>query len=137
MNEIKGVFSISYGDPEHIVVIDDHKQPVCLNDEEQEFIDMVFSFLASRVDLSNLRLDKRSDNYTSLIYGEYNDFLRFRLSARTKWLSLRLPSDIKASNMDNSLFDAQKNKKQLHWKAKLNSLKDVAIFKDFIIASCI
>ena len=98
---------------------------------------MVFSFLASRVDLSDLRLDKRSDNYTSLIYGEYNDFLRFRLSARTKWLSLRLPSDIKASNMDNSLFDAQKNKKQLHWKAKLNSLKDVAIFKDFIIASCI
>lgn len=110
MSEIKGVFSISYGDPEHIVVIDDHKQPVCLNDEEQEFIDMVFSFLASRVDLSDLRLDKRSDNYTSLIYGEYNDFLRFRLSARTKWLSLRLPSDIKASNMDNSLFDAQKNK---------------------------
>ena len=48
MSEIKGVFSISYGDPEHIVVIDDHKQPVCLNDEEQEFIDMVFSFLASR-----------------------------------------------------------------------------------------
>lgn len=137
MSEVKGIFSISYGDPEHILVIDDNKQPVCLNDEEQEFIDNVFSFLASSVDISDLRLDKRSDNYTSLIYGEYNDFLRFRLSAHTKWLSLRLPSDVKADNMNNPLFDAQKNKKQLHWKAKLNSLEDVSSFKEFIIASCV
>lgn len=137
MSELKGVFTISYGDPERIVVINNRKRSVCLNDEEQEFIDMVFSFLASSVDISDLRLEKRSDDYTSLIYGEYNDFLRFRLSTRTKWLSLRLPFDVQVNNMDNPLFDAQKNKKQFHWKAKLNSLEDVASFKDFIIASCV
>lgn len=137
MSEMKGVFVIRYDCEKHSIVIEKRNRVVCLNDEEQKFIDMIYSFLASYVDLSNLRLDKRSDNYTSLIYGEYNDFLRFRLSPRTKWLSLRLPSDIKADNIDNPLFDAQKNKNQFHWKAKLNSLEDVVDFKDFIVASCV
>lgn len=132
-----GVFSIVFDAESGTISIDRHEREVCLNSEEKEFIDLVYSYLSPRVDSSLLRLEKRSDNYTTLVYGEYNDFLRFRLSPRTKWLSLRLPFDVMADNMDNPLFSAQKNKNQLHWKAKFDSIEDVSLFKYFIIASCV
>lgn len=106
-----------------------------INNDEQQLVDIVLSYFPDEIS-SQIRLERRSKNYISMFYGA-NDFFRFKYTPKSKWISLRLPFDIAADNLQNPLFAAQVNKKQSHWKATLNSLDDLKHFKDFIIASCI
>ena len=96
---------------------------------ELKLIVIILSFLPSDI-ARCVTLERRSKNYISMFYGA-NDFLR------RKWISLRLPRELSSENVDNPLFAAQHNKKQLHWQANLTSLEDLELLKNFIIASCI
>lgn len=103
---------------------------------EVHFFQSLTELLSDSIDISKIRLEKRSDNYTSVIYGENNNFLRFKLTPKTKWLSINITGDDAKNNIDNPLFAAQKNKKQFHWKASINSIDDLPAFKTFIVNSC-
>lgn len=106
-----------------------------LNSDEEAALKIISSFLPNEL-LNYVSVERRSKNYVSMFCG-VNDFLRFKYSARSKWLSLRLPHDVAALNVDNPLFSAQSNKKQLHWRGNLCSLEDLELFKEFIFASCV
>ena len=110
---------------------------LCLTTDEEKLLEIVMGFLANSVDILMVGVEKRSYDYTSLIYGGLNDFFRFKYTSRTKWVSLRLPISIQKENMGNPLFAAQKNKNQLHWKSSLSSLSDLEALKPYIIASCV
>lgn len=106
-----------------------------LNPDEKEALKIIFSFLPNEL-LKHISVERRSNDYISMFCG-VNDFLRLKYSARSKWLSLRLPRSVAKQNIDSPLFAAQSNKKQLHWRGNLKSLEDLELFKDFIASSCV
>lgn len=132
-----GVINIGFDFENQCFVFGADEKKLVLTIEEQQLLEIVMGFLSDNIDISMVGIEKRSNDYTSVVYGGLNDFMRFKYTDRTKWVSLRLPFDVAADNMENPLFDAQKNKKQLHWKAKLNSLDDLEALKPYIIASCV
>lgn len=107
-----------------------------LTDMEFSLVQKISSILSTNPNYDNLQIVERSSNYYSIVLG-MNDFLRFKFTSRSKWISLRLPSSIMAENISNPLFTAQKNKAQLHWKAELSTIDDVNNLSDFILAACI
>lgn len=104
---------------------------------EEAFSKTIISLLSDSVDTSQIRLERRSDAYVSMFYGEYNDFLRFKLSEKTKWISIRMSRDDQLENIDNPLFSAQKNKKQFHWKSQIADIEDFSIYKSFLVNACL
>lgn len=119
------------------IIVGEPVKELCLSPEEENLVEIVMGYLTDSVDVSMLGLEKRSNDYTTFVYGGMNDFLRFKYSSRAKWISLRLPAAIQKDNLENPLFAAQRNKRQLHWKSSLSSLSDLEALKPFIIASCV
>lgn len=105
------------------------------NSDEEAAFKIICSFLPCDL-LDRVFIERRSKDYISMFCG-VNDFLRLKYSTRSKWLSLRLPHDVAALNVDNPLFSVQTNKNQLHWRGYLRSLDDLKLFKDLIVASCV
>lgn len=99
--------------------------------EETTFIKFVFSLFP----VNSVSVDKRSNNYLSIIF-QNNDFLRFKLTSNTKWISLDLPYELRPKYINSPLFAAQSKKTVRHWKAKLNTVSDMEKYKELIIASC-
>lgn len=129
---------ISFSFDEHSVTISSSfDKELNMSDLEEEFYNSILELLSDTIDTSLIRVERRSDAYVSAIYGENNNFLRFKLSDKTKWISIFLTFDDKKDNMDNPLFEAQKNKKQFHWKSKLSNSKDYSVYKQFLINSCL
>lgn len=129
--------TFSFDSEKNIVSItSDFEKSLSMNECESQLLEIVLSFLSSSEYIEELHVERRSRDYISLICGE-NDFFRFKYSDRSKWCSIRLPKSLQLSNQDNELFDAQKNKKQLHWKADLKSMSDLELLKSFIIESCL
>lgn len=106
-----------------------------LTSDEEGVFGIIFSYLPCDL-LDHVFIERRSKDYVSMFCGA-NDFLRLKFSSKSKWISLRLPRDLAAANTENPLFSAQSNKKQLHWRASLNSLEDLSLFRNFIVASCV
>ena len=98
--------------------------------EEDDFLARLLPLLPRDV-----VIERRSDDYLSVVC-ENNDFLRFKLTPRTKWLSLNLPRDLRKQYESDDLFAAQKKKSTIHWKATITDASDVDKFKDLIIAAC-
>jgi len=98
--------------------------------EEDDFLARLLPLLPRDV-----VIERRSDDYLSVIC-ENNDFLRFKLTPRTKWLSLNLPRDLRKQYESDDLFAAQKKKSAIHWKATITDASDVGKFKDLIVAAC-
>lgn len=105
------------------------------NIDEEAAFKIIYSFLPTEL-LNHVSIERRSKDYISMFCG-VNDFLRLKYSAKSKWLSLRLPRDVADKNTDNPLFSAQTNKKQLHWRGNLQTLDDLKLFREFIFASCV
>ena len=113
------------------------KKELNMTDLEESAYNKILNLISESADLSKVHLEKNSDAYTSLVYGKYNDFVRFKLTERTKWISIRMiPSDRQA-NKDNPLFADQKNKNQLHWKVKIKNIDEIFSYQKFIINACL
>lgn len=98
--------------------------------EEDDFLARLLPLLPRDV-----VIERRSDDYLSVVC-ENNDFLRFKLTPRTKWLSINLPRDLRKQYESDDLFAAQKKKSAIHWKAIITDASDVDKFKDLIVAAC-
>lgn len=129
-----GVITIGYDFESNEIILNQPRE-VSLNPIEKRAVEIILGFFPAS-EVSKIHLEKLSDNYTSVFYGDANDFLRFKFTDRTKWLSIRLSSKDKEENLFNPLFSAQSNKKQLHWKAKISDLSELNNFKPFILGSC-
>lgn len=82
---------------------------------------------------ANPVLQRRSQSYLSLCLGD-NDFLRIKYTDRTKWISI----DSWAAQLEDEdpLFIAHENKRQRHWKAKLDDISDVERFDALVVKAC-
>lgn len=107
-----------------------------LNDDEKKFVDIVFEMLEGDVDVSKLKVTRKSDNYATIeIQGaEYDsDLIRFKYTGKAKWISIFLSEEDRRKYVDDPLFEAQKKKTQLHWKSKMNALEELYCYKKLLI----
>lgn len=68
-------------------------------------------------------------DYTTLKYKDY-DIVRLKYGDLSKWIEVFVRD--KKKYMDNPLFEAQKNKNQLYWKSKINTIEDLDKYIDII-----
>lgn len=102
------------------------RKEVDLTEFEEQFVEALFLELSKHIDVTVLRLDKRSNAYTTIICSEdyLSDFLRFKLTDRTKWFSVAVSQEDILIHKESELFKDQKNKNERYWKVKMNSHTD-------------
>lgn len=93
----------------------------------------ILTKIASDLNLTNYKIENKSNNYSTLCYLNY-DIIRLKYTNKSKWISILLTKDDKKKYINNSLFEQQKNKNQLFWKSIINS--DIEVYYDFIKNSC-
>lgn len=113
------------------------KREVCLTNFEEKFYNILLETLSDEVDISKISLQKNSDSYTSVCYKEGigADFLRFKLTERTRWMSLSIANEDVDKYRDDLFFAAQKNKNQRHWRANLVNIDSFVPYKQLIVNS--
>jgi len=104
-------------------------------DEELRACQIIKEALADRFDVSAFSVEKKSSNYTTLVYKKH-DVLRVKITDRAKWISVYVYGDDRDAYADSPLFAIEKNKQQLAWKAAIEKADDVAGFADFCAKSC-
>ncbi len=83
---------------------------------------------------ADLRLQRRSDSYITLLAGSKCDFCRIKASANVLWFSLDLvgaPDEIKADPRLQSI----ENTRLRHWKFYLSGMDEFSRFSDLILWS--
>lgn len=111
-----------------------------LTEQEKDFVDALFDMLKDCIDLKELDVMKKASEYATVIIKSKKlergyDLVRFKLTPRTMWAAVWMTPETMEKCGDDALFDAQKNKKQSHWKSKLNSPDDVLKLKPVLIAA--
>ncbi len=107
-----------------------------LNEEETELATTAINLLVEGgVDERLIRVVRKSDSYATIVArGEFDeDLLRFKYTPRAKWAAVPMTPENMAANSDNPLFAAQRNRRQLVWKAKLADVGDVSKVVSFAV----
>ena len=109
------------------------KRELNINEDEQAIADHFIDVILKQKPEMNPVLERRSESYISLCQGE-TDFLRIKFTSRARWISI----DSWAAELeeDDPLFEAQTNKRQRHWKAKLDDISDIEQFDDYVVRAC-
>ena len=81
---------------------------------------------------NDVTLERRSNAYLTLLHGD-RDFLRFKYTDRTKWLSVAVDGPY-ISN-DNPLFVTHKNKNERFWKSPISDLSDLQKYDEIVLAA--
>lgn len=93
-----------------------------LNENENKVIYAIMDKLG--VNSSMYRIEKNSDDYTTLKYKQY-DLIRVKFTNNTKWIKiLMVDKELKNKYNDDPLFESQKNKNELMWKSIINNIYD-------------
>lgn len=75
------------------------------------------------VDKSLFKYTKPCKDYSTIIYKDY-DLFRIKYTDNAKWIRIPMSTDMRKANINNSLFDAEKNKNKVFWKSNINDLND-------------
>ena len=81
------------------------------------------------IDKSLFEYAKPSDNYSTIRYKGI-DLFRIKYTDNTKWIQVPMTKQMRKANMDNPLFDTEKNKNKVFWKSNINNLLD---YKDLLL----
>ena len=74
-------------------------------------------------------IEHNCQDYTTLKYKDY-DIVRLKYGDVSKWIKLFVQD--KKKYIDDPLFEAQTNKKELYWKSKINTIEDLDKYIDII-----
>lgn len=111
-------------------------EPSVMQGEEKVFYDAFISSLSNSLDFEDIVVEQRDGDYRTVVYKDWdNDFLRYNLDFEDPWVSVRMYSPLMKKYKDNPLFDAQENKRQLHWRSSIDPL-DIGLLHDVIVESC-
>lgn len=97
---------------------------------EQEYEHVKTEEDAANTIIDNLGVDKSlfeyvkpSEEYSTIRYKGI-DFFRIKYTENSKWIQIPMSTPMRKANMDNNLFDAEKNKNKVFWKSNINNLLD-------------
>lgn len=109
--------------------------PLILSEYEKGAISLISDLITScGLDFSRSHLERRSDNYLSIVCDTGNDFCRVKAGPRSNWISLDL-SSCDDSIRDDKRLDHIKKRDIRHWKIPLESVDDLKNCADIICAS--
>ena len=103
--------------------------------QEEEICQYFISHLSSNHDKNKFSIEHRSEEYTSLFYGN-NNFIRIKYTPESKWISISPSNEDRVIHINNPLFDMQLNKNQSHWKSKIFSKEDLDKYLDIANNAC-
>ena len=130
---MNGSIQISADSSNRISITTQFNKALNANEQEKVIADHFITLVQENHPSTPLHLERRSENYLSLCYNRL-DLVRFKYTERTKWISIdALLAKVSA---DNPLFEAQKNKRVRHWKAKLENLAILSDFDDIVVTAC-
>lgn len=116
--------------------VDSKSDSVLLTERERLAMEIVAKALegigVSDTDYCCKRL---SQNYLSVVTHCMYDFMRIKAGVNSTWFSVYLSKDFRQKLETDTRFDAQKNKKELHWKVKLESIDQLSLNHDLILAA--
>lgn len=85
---------------------------------------------AAMIIIDNLGIDKSlfeyvkpCEDYSTIRYKGF-DFIRIKYTDNSKWIQIPMTTKMRNANMDNPLFEEEKNKNKVFWKSKIRSLLD-------------
>lgn len=104
------------------------KETIALNQYESEALSIIKKSLPESADI---KLERRTHSYLTLVVGECGDFCRLKASERAKWFSLDLWNASDEIKNDVRL-QIVKNKNQRHWKIPLSCISDIEQYFPFI-----
>lgn len=97
---------------------------------EQEYEHVKTEEDAANAIIDDLGLDKSlfeyakpSMEYSTIRYKGF-DLFRIKYTDNSKWIEVPMTTPMRKANMDNKLFDAEKNKNKVFWKSNINNLLD-------------
>ena len=97
---------VGIGKVEFVKYIDVRK----INDKEMSILNMIIN----EINNSNLSIQKKSDDYTTLNYKDY-DLARVYSNGSTQKIKILLTTKDKKIYIDNPIFNIQTNKKEVLW----------------------
>lgn len=106
------------------------ERAICETDLEAAAIEIVSNIVFSHSG-KKVGVERRSDSYISLLCEDGRDFLRVKLTERTKWFSIDSWFLSDEDKNDNRLSDYCGCKSR-HWKIKLSNVADLAKYEDLI-----
>lgn len=102
-----------------------------VSDYEAEALSIISEILAKH---GTFRIERRSENYLTLIAGRCGDFCRLKTTEHVTWITLDM-CVCSESIRNHKQFDNINNKNIRHWKISLLNNDDIRNYSDFIIAS--
>lgn len=115
------------------------ERDVDLNEEEVQAVELIFEILKDTVVNTNkLEVVRKSSSYATIVLrgNDFDfDFVRFKFTDKTKWITLNLSKNDRITYKDDPLFEAQKKKTQIHWKSALRNIEDLLKYKNLMINS--
>ncbi|MFR7474065.1 MAG: hypothetical protein ACLUVV_05460 [Christensenellales bacterium] len=111
--------------------LDRRYETVSLTSFEYPVVNSVLEIIYKKIDPSFIHLERRTDNYISIVAFGCDDFCRIKIGPKSQWISLSLGKDHQKQYANDPIFDEQKNKKQIHWKIPLNkemSIGDISVY---------
>lgn len=94
-------------------------EPKKHNKTEEKVIESIMNSIG----ISDYTIEKKSDDYTSLLYKE-RDLFRIKYTDKAQWISILMFPNMRKEFADNELFSAQKNKNQVFWKSNIKNIFD-------------
>lgn len=101
-------------------------EPVVLSDDEQQAVKIIEESVAYAVDTSEpIHLERRTDNYLTVVVCGVYDFCRVKIGKKSKWVSVSLSPSDRELFFNDTRFSSETNKNKFHWKIALSSVDDL------------
>lgn len=97
------------------------------NKTEEEIAKTIIDDLG--VDKTLFEYAKPCEDYSTIRYKGY-DLFRLKYTENTKWIRIPMTTQMRKDNIDNKLFDAEKNKNKVLWKSELSN---PFVYKDLLL----
>ena len=106
-------------------------EPVKLSPQEEKAVNIVINSIGDKL-TKEVHLERRTDNYLTIVVGEYGDFCRIKVGVKSTWFSISLPIDERKSLFNDPRLSVVEDKNLRHWKIPLLTIEQLLEYEDLI-----
>lgn len=129
-------FSLEKGEVKISSSIFRRYKTVELTPQEEQAVKIVVDSIGDKL-TSEIHLERRTDNYLTVVVGQEFDFCRIKAGEKSTWFSLSLPSKERKELALDPRLSVVANKNLVHWKIPLTSIDKLDNYSDLILKSYI
>ena len=107
-------------------------ETVELTPQEEQGVKIVVDSIGDKL-TTEIHLERRTDNYLTIVVGRECDFCRIKAGKKSSWVSLSLPSNERKSLALDPRLSVVINKNLVHWKIPLSSIDKLKDYGDLIL----